>query len=125
MTSIKNHVLKRIESTEINTFPFHNLYVSNIFPDDFYQLLKDKMIEVKYNQTLQDRNWDNPNFMNKKFSLKNDDDYVINTIKEVFNQDDIKSAIMKKFYYNDYLDEIEFNHNALNGRIEELNSFIQ
>jgi hypothetical protein len=110
MTSIKNHVLERIESTEINTFPFYNLYVSDIFPNDFYQLLKDKMIEVKYNQTLQDRNWDNPNFMNKKFSLKGVDDYVINTIREVFNCDDIKSVIMKKFYYNDYIDEIEFNH---------------
>lgn len=43
--------------------------------------------------------------MNKRFSLKDINDPEINIIREVFDDDDIKVAIMKKFYYNSYLDE--------------------
>ena len=108
--SIKNHVLNRIETTDINIHPFYNLYVENIFPNDFYQLLKDRMLYYKYNKDLQDRNWDNPIFINKKFSLKDVNDYEINVIREIFDDNDIKNAIMKKFYYGSYLDEMEFNN---------------
>jgi hypothetical protein len=38
-TEIKNWVLNKIEKTEVNTLPFYNLYIENIFPDDFYQML--------------------------------------------------------------------------------------
>ena len=109
-TEIKNYVLNKIETTDINTYPFYNLYVENIFPDDFYQRLKDKMLYYKYNETLQDRNWDNPNFMNKRFILRDIDEYEINIVREVFGDDEIKNALMKKFYYGNYLDEMGFNH---------------
>lgn len=107
---IKSHVLKQIQSTDINTHPFYNLYVNNIFPDDFYQLLKNKMIYYKYNEELQDRNWDNPNFMNKKFSLKDVDDYEIGVVREIFDDYEIKNALMSKFYYGNHIDEMAFNH---------------
>jgi len=113
MTSIKDikeHVLRKIELTDINKQPFYSLYISEIFPDDFYKLLKNKMLYYKYNEDLQDRNWDNPNFMNKRFLLRNIDDDEINKIRQVFDDDEIKNALMKKFYYESYLDEIEFNH---------------
>ena len=109
-TEIRNHVLNKIETTDINIYPFYNLYVENIFPNDFYQLLKDRMLYYKYNESLQDRNWDNPSFMNKKFSLKDTNDYEIDVIREVFDDSEIKNAIMKKFYYGNHLDEMVFNH---------------
>ena len=112
MTSIrdiKEHVLNRIVTKDINSYPFYNLYVEDIFPIEFYQLLKDKMLYYKYNEDLQDRNWDNPNFMNKRFLLRNIDDDEIDKIRQVFG-DEIKNALMKKFYYGSYLDEIVFNH---------------
>ena len=113
MTSIrdiKEHVLNRIVTKDINSYPFYNLYVEDIFPIEFYQLLKDKMLYYKYNEDLQDRNWDNPNFMNKRFLLRNIDDDEIDKIRQVFGDDEIKNALMKKFYYGSYLDEIVFNH---------------
>ncbi len=109
-TEIKNWILNKIEKTEVNTLPFYILYIENIFPDDFYQMLKDKMLYYKYNETLQDRNWDNPNFMNKKFSLKDCDDREINIFREVFDDIEIKSSLMKKFYYGNHVDEMVFNH---------------
>jgi len=108
-TEIKNHVLEKIESSDIIQYPFYNLYITNIFPIDFYEKLKERMLYFKYNENLQDRNWDNPDFMNKKFSLRDIDDDVINLIREVFNDVDIKNSIMSKFYYENWTDEIEFN----------------
>jgi hypothetical protein len=109
-TEIKRHVLNKIKTTKVNTYPFYNIYVEDIFPYDFYQKLKDKMLYYKYNEELQDRNWDNPNFMNKKFALKDVNCYEINIIREIFENDDIKKSLMEKFYYGDYLDEMVFNH---------------
>ena len=68
------------------------------------------MLYYKHNEELQDRNWDNPNFMNKKFALKDVNCYEINIIREIFDNDDIKKSLMKKFYYGDYIDEMVFNH---------------
>ena len=110
ISDIKEHVLNRIVTKDINSYPFYNLYVEDIFPIEFYQLLKDKMLYYKYNEDLQDRNWDNPNFMNKRFLLRNIDDDEIDKIRQVFGDDEIKNALMKKFYYGSYLDEIVFNH---------------
>jgi hypothetical protein len=55
MTSIKDikeHVLRKIELTDINIYPFHSLYINNIFPDDFYKLLKNKMLYLVYHVSL-------------------------------------------------------------------------
>ena len=110
INDIKEHVLKRIELTDINIYPFYNLYVNDIFPNDFYKSLKDKMLYYKYNENLQDRNWDNPNFINKKLSLKDINDYEIGVVRQVFDDNEIKSALMKKFYYGHHIDEMDFNH---------------
>ena len=106
---LKDHVLTRIQSKDVNEYPFYNLYINNIFPDDFYESLKDRILYYKYNEKLEDRNWDNPNFINKKFSLKDVDDYEINLFREIFDDCRIKKSIMSKFYYSDYIDEITFN----------------
>lgn len=108
---IKTHVLNRIKSTEINTYPFYNIYIENIFPDIFYDKLKKRMLYYKYNSNLENRNWDNPDFMNKKISLKNIEDDEIDIVKFIFDDSDIKQSIIEKFYINhDFIDEIVFTH---------------
>lgn len=109
--NIKMHVLKRIKSTEINTYPFYNVYIENIFPETFYEKLKNLMIYYKYNSKLENRNWDNPDFMNKKISLNNVEDYEINIVKYIFEDSEIKKSIMEKFYLTpNFIDEIVFKH---------------
>jgi hypothetical protein len=68
--NIITHVLNRIKSIEVSKYPFYNLYIENIFPEDFYEKLKKIMLYHKYNSPLEKRNWDNPDFINKKISLK-------------------------------------------------------
>ena len=109
--NIKMHVLKRINSTEINTYPFYNVYIENIFPEAFYEKLKNLMIYYKYNSKLENRNWDNPDFMNKKISLNNVENYEINIVKYIFEDSEIKKSIMEKFYLSpNFIDEIVFKH---------------
>ena len=109
--NIKMHVLKRIKTTEINTYPFYNVYIENIFPETFYEKLKNLMIYYKYNSKLENRNWDNPDFMNKKISLNNVEDYEINIVKYIFEDSEIKKSIMEKFYLTpNFIDEIVFKH---------------
>ena len=109
--NIKMHVLKRINSTEINTYPFYNVYIENIFPETFYEKLKNLMIYYKYNSKLENRNWDNPDFMNKKIILNNVENYEINIVKYIFEDSEIKKSIMEKFYLTpNFIDEIVFKH---------------
>lgn len=108
-SDIKKYVKKRIENVEVNRFPFYSLYIDEIFPSDFYQDLKDKMLYFKYNEPLQERNWDNPSFINKRFQLKNINDPVINIVRSVFSDLEITRSIMIKFYYEDYSTEVELN----------------
>ena len=109
---IKIHVLNRIKSTEIGKYPFYNLYIENIFPDVFYEQLKKRMLYYKYNsEELEGRNWDNPNFINKKMSLNNLEDDIIDIVKFIFDYSDIKQSFVEKFYINpDFIDEIVFKH---------------
>jgi len=107
---LKDHILNKIENTDINELPYYNLYIQNIFSDDFYLLLKEKMLFYKKNKPLEDRNWDSPDFINKMFKLENISDNIIMTVKKLFDDNDIKKALLKKFYvdYNHY-NEICFN----------------
>ena len=109
--NIKMYVLNKIKSTEINSYPFYNVYIEDIFPDIFYEKLKKQMLFYKYNSKLEDRNWDNPLFMNKKISLNNIKDDEIDIIKYIFDDHDIKQSVVEKFYINtNFIDEIVFTH---------------
>ena len=69
------------------------------------------MLDYKYNSVLQDRNWDNPSFINKKFSLKEINDCEIETVTYIFNDYEIKKAFIEKFYVkSDFIEEIVFTH---------------
>ena len=109
--NIKMHVLNQIKCSKINTHPFYNMYIENIFPVTFYEKLKKQMLYYKYNSELENRNWDNPDFMNKKISLKNLEDDEINIVKYIFEDSEIKKSIVEKFYITpNFIDEIVFKH---------------
>jgi hypothetical protein len=107
---IKNHVLNQINNTNIGTFPFHHLYIENIFTDNFYDLLYAKMLYYKYNKKLENREWDSSKFINKKYHLTNTNDEEINIIRQLFDDNEIKLALLKKFYIDPKnCDNIIFN----------------
>lgn len=109
--NIKIHVLNKIKTSKVNTYPFYNLYIEDIFPEVFYDKLKNRMLHYKYNFKLENRNWDNPEFMNQKLSLKNIENDEIDIIKFVFDDFEIKQSLMEKFYiYPNFIDEIVFTH---------------
>jgi hypothetical protein len=121
--NIITHVLNRIKSIEVSKYPFYNLYIENIFPEDFYEKLKKIMLYHKYNSPLEKRNWDNPDFINKKISLKNVEDDIIDIVKVIFDDLEIKRSFIEKFYINpNFIDEIVFE-NDLQFVFTEKNRF--
>ena len=76
------------------------------------------MLDYKYNSVLQDRNWDNPSFINKKFSLKeiNDCEKYSYSINNQYNSDMSEIIVETTFKINNLISE-EYNqklsHNEL------------
>ena len=68
-TAIKNHVLLQIKNTNVTKYPYYDMFIENIFPKEFYNILKQHMLDCKYRRSHQDRNWDNPEYVNKRYDL--------------------------------------------------------
>ena len=106
-----DHVKNKIKNSDIIKNPYYHLFITDIFTNNFYNLLKKRMIHYKYNCTLEDRNWDNDNFINKKYHLTNNNDYEIEIINKIFSNVDIQYELFKKFYVNpEECDNIIFMH---------------
>jgi len=92
------HVLSRIEETEIGVQPFYHAFIDGIFPADFYDTMRAHMLQFKYGDSVQDRHQDNPAFMNKRHNLAESTDEVVECIRGIFSDSEIKLALLKKFF---------------------------
>jgi len=92
------HVLARAEGATIGTHPFHHTFIEDIFPADFYEVVRAHMLNCKYSGNLQDRHQDNPSFVNKRTNLFENRDEVVECIRGIFSDPDVKRALLKKFY---------------------------
>ena len=108
-TAIKNHVLLQIKNTNVTKYPYYDMFIENIFPKEFYNILKQHMLDCKYRRSHQDRNWDNPEYVNKRYDLSQVNDNEVDIVKKIFLNDDIKKALLGKFYVTtEHHDRITF-----------------
>ena len=94
----KAHVLAQIAATPVGKDPFYHLFIENIFPDDFYNILRAHMLTLKYGDSVQDRTQDSAAFTNKRCNLYDNTDDVVECVRSVFSDPDVKLALLKKFY---------------------------
>lgn len=94
----RSHVLARIEESSIGTQPFYHTYIENIFPSSFYEAFRAHMLVCKHSGNHQDRPQDSSAFMTKRTNLFENHDHVVECIRRVFSDTDVKLALMKKFY---------------------------
>lgn len=95
---VRSHVLSRVEEAAIGVQPFHHAFIENIFPADFYDAVRSHMLDCKHGGNLQDRHQDNPAFMNRRCSLFESADPVVEHIRAVFSDSGVKQALLGKFY---------------------------
>src|SRR5882757_10234830 len=89
----RDHVLSRVGQAEVGTHPFHHSFIEDIFPADFYDVVRDHMLICKYGDNLKDRHQDNPDFLNKRHNLFESTDDVADSVRAVFSDPDVKQAL--------------------------------
>jgi len=92
------HVLARIAETHPGDEPFRHLFIDEIFPEILYNQIREHMLDCKYNGKIQDREQDNPAFINKRFNLFGDSNRMSLIIKSIFSENIVKKALVEKFY---------------------------
>lgn len=80
---IKIHVINKINNATLNKYPYYNIYIDNIFPNYFYEAIKQKSIEKN---------------KGVNYKLSNDNSEEILIIKKIFNDSDIKKSLLNYFY---------------------------
>jgi hypothetical protein len=96
--SICAHVIERIGATQPGQEPFRHLYVEDVLPDEFYELLRAHMLAAKARVREEDRRRDSSGKALGRFHLLGCKDPVISTFRAVFSDRDVISAFASKFY---------------------------
>lgn len=96
--SSKNYILKKLNEQPVSEYPFYHMYIENILPDELYKEIKEKNNFYNNKKFLQARHQDNKNFVNSKFSLPLSNDPLLKFVYDLFNDNDIKLAFLKKFF---------------------------
>lgn len=123
LEKLKTHILKQIINTNIEKKPFYHLFIENIFTDEFYDILYSKCYECKNKKLFNARTQDNANFINKRFNLYNVNDEFISILRNIFNDDHIKKALINKFFIdNSFSHELEI-HEEFEFVFTEKNKF--
>jgi hypothetical protein len=94
----KAHTLGRLEEAAIGRVPFHHLFVEQIFADDLYTAIRQKAYYYKHHAQLLPRLQDNKAFTNDRYNLVGNDDLETRYVRALFSDNDIKHAMLKKFY---------------------------
>ncbi|ESQ86606.1 hypothetical protein ABAC460_23120 [Asticcacaulis sp. AC460] len=98
VAALRTHILQRATETDAGTDPFRHLYIEEIFPDWFYEELLALMLQKKHSDDLQDRRQDSKAFVTKRFNLVEFDHPLINCLRAVFNDTEVKLLLLQKFY---------------------------
>lgn len=96
--SLRSHVIKRIEDTEVGQKPFYFSYIESIFPEDYYERLRAHMLSLKGTDKMQPRAQDNAKFVNRRYNLVESGDQLILQLRAIFQDEVVKKALFSKFY---------------------------
>jgi hypothetical protein len=92
------HVRSRIAQTSTGSDPFHHLFIEGVFPDELYAAILACMLRYRKSAELGERLQDNPQFVNRRYSLVGSVDPEVRYIHALFSDAGIKMALLEKFY---------------------------
>jgi hypothetical protein len=94
----RSYVLSRIDEAVIGEEPFYHTYIEQIFPPDLYDAVRAHMSHCKNSNEVQERHQDNPDFVNKRYSLFHSTEGVVERIRAIFADPEVKQRLLGKFY---------------------------
>ena len=98
LAEFKARVIGAIEQAEPGSEPFRHLYVEHILPAELYDAVRARMFRHKYESALLDRTQDSEKFVNKRFSLVDNQDIETQYLRAIFSDDEVKAAFLRKFF---------------------------
>lgn len=98
LSHCRAHVLSRIADQTVGKHPFYHIFIEDIFPPDFYEIVRNNMLLFKYSEETDERLQDNPAFKNRRYNLFGRNNQVSEIIYNLFSDPDIKQAFLEKFY---------------------------
>jgi hypothetical protein len=94
----RSHVLARLSEAAMGVEPFYHTFIDRIFPPHFYDAVRAHMLSCKYSDSVQDRHQDNPGFLNKRYNLVGNTHEVVECLRAIFSDPDVRQALLKRFY---------------------------
>ena len=122
----KQHVLARINASDVGKEPYYHLYIEDIFPDLLHEMIRKRIFYNKYHGSLQTRAQDNRQFVNRRLSLMDNTDLETLYVRRLFSDPEIKQALMSKFYLDpnpNFLDQIEIHEKEFEYMFTETGRF--
>lgn len=98
IAAYKAHLVTTITAAPVGQTPFFHIYLNQVFPASVYARIREYMLEKKYGDGVQDRLQDNPAFVNRRFNLERNHDDIPLLIRTLFEDPDVKRALLAKFY---------------------------
>jgi len=96
--ALRAHIAQRIAEAQVGQAPYHHLFVDRLFPEPFYELLHNRLRAAKTSDKVRARKQDSSKFVNRRYPLAGSPDLVIRQFQAVFQDREIKSAFLSKFY---------------------------
>ncbi len=122
----KDHVLERIHDTPVGEQPYRHMFIKNVFPDELYDAALRKMTQYKFGGKLEERLQDNPDYVNTRFRLNETKDAEPLYIQHLFEDADIKRALVENFYLNatdDLINQLRIHYDEYEFVFIEKNRF--
>jgi hypothetical protein len=98
VVDFRDHLLARIDETPAGMHPFGHMFIEDVFPAATYRALRAHMLECKYGDGVADRLQDNPAYKNRRFSLVENDAPVVEGIRSMFSDPEVKRCLLARFY---------------------------
>jgi lipopolysaccharide biosynthesis glycosyltransferase len=95
---VRAHIMERVAATEPGSDPFRHMYIEGIFPESYYNALLAYMQSRKHTGAVEDRRQDSSTFVTKRFNLVSVNHPLIDILRSVFNDPEVKLALLRKFY---------------------------
>jgi len=94
----KKHVLTTIRDAAVSPHPFFHLFIEGIFPAQLYDAIHARALHYKSHEARQPRQQDSKDFTNERYRLFDNDDVETSYIRALFSDEEIKEALLRKFY---------------------------
>jgi hypothetical protein len=92
------HVLARIGAAVVGQEPFYHTFIERIFPPDLYDAVRAHVASCKSSDDVQERRQDNPDFVNERYSLFHSTEGVVERVRAIFSDPEVKRRLLAKFY---------------------------